>query len=112
MDLDVVPKEWFVCKFCIEREIIKKKEGPDYDYFDDPKVPDHFHPDYMKDVKHPFEEAKKETQLDFWKRMKTLCDQSNNMALENFERLGKEIINLTPESQCDIFVKGDIEDYV
>ncbi len=85
--------------------------GLDYDYFDDPKTPDHFHPDYMKGVEHPFDNHPEETQLNYWKRMKTLCDQSNEMVVENFKRLKKEIINLTPNSQCDAFVKGDINDF-
>ena len=85
--------------------------GFDYDYFENPKTPDHFHSDYMKGVDHPFNKESDERKLRYWKRMKKLCDQGNAMAVENFKRLGKEIINLTPESQCDIFVKGDIEDY-
>jgi len=85
--------------------------GFDFDYFDKPIRPEHFHPDYLNDVPHPFDDINDERKLKYWEKTKALCDTAHEIARKSFDDLGKEIINLTPNSQCDAFVMGDIEDY-
>ena len=85
--------------------------GLDHDYFATASRPEHFDKDYLKGIDHPFDRLTSKKKLDFWRKQKVICNAGYQQAQEVFEHNGKEIINLTPGTFCDVFEKGDIEDY-
>lgn len=85
--------------------------GLDHDYFAAATRPEHFHEEYLKGIEHPFDSLSKAKKLVYWKNQKKICDAGYEMANTIFANHDKEIINLTPSSQCDAFERGDIEDY-
>ncbi len=86
--------------------------GLDHDYFTTATRPEHFHEDYLKGIEHPFEQLSDEQKLEYWTKQQKVCESGYTAAVTAFKTLDKEIINLTPNSYCDVFARGNLEDYL
>ena len=88
--------------------------GLDHDYFDYNTMPKHFDDKYiMNPERHPqVIWGSKRSQSDYSAKAKKLTDRSYDAAREIFEEDGRRIINLTPNTQCESFEKGDWHDWI
>jgi hypothetical protein len=86
--------------------------GLDHDYFEYKTMPKHFDDRYVqKPEEHP-QVANRMANPKYGEQHKLLTDNAYRLARKVFEHDGRRIINLTPDSKCEIFERGDVDDWI
>ena len=85
--------------------------GFNHDYFAYTGLPKHFSDKYVSDAENHAQANIHRMHPTYGEKQKEYTENAYRMARKVFEDDGREIINLTEGSECDIFEMGKIEDW-